>query len=54
MFEIEQGGIYELLFPYTDLSETKYRSALALAKLYTLGDMCFAFITAAELQALNL
>ena len=42
---IQQGGIYKLLFPYTDLTGKKYRPALALTPEDDLGDAKFVFIT---------
>lgn len=42
---IQQGGIYKLPFPYTDLSEQKYRPALAITSPDSTGDVRFVFIT---------
>ncbi len=48
MLNIQQGGIYKLPFPYTDLSETKYRPALAITPSDNAGDARFVFITTTE------
>ena len=42
---IQQGGIYKLPFPYTDLSDQKYRPALAITAPDNTGDVRFVFIT---------
>lgn len=42
---IQQGGIYKLPFPYTDLSEQKYRPALAISAPDHTGDVRFVFVT---------
>jgi CDP-4-dehydro-6-deoxyglucose reductase, E1 len=42
---IQQGGIYKLPFPYTNLSEKKYRPALVVTTPDALGDARFVFIT---------
>ena len=42
---IQQGGIYKLPFPYTELTETKYRPALAITAPDATGDARFVFIT---------
>ena len=42
---IQQGGIYKLPFPYTDLSDQKYRPALAITVPDSAGDARFVFIT---------
>ena len=48
MFEIEPGGIYKLLFPGADLSDIRYRPALAIAPADSAGDVRFVFITTKE------
>ena len=42
---IQQGGIYKLPFPFTDLSEQKFRPALAITPADSSGDVRFVFIT---------
>jgi len=44
-FEISAGGIYKLPFPFSDLSASKARPALALSDPDENGDVRFAFIT---------
>ncbi|WP_241839081.1 lipopolysaccharide biosynthesis protein RfbH [Rhodoferax antarcticus] len=48
MLDIQQGGIYKLPFPYPDLSETRYRPALAITPTDSAGDARFVFITTTE------
>lgn len=42
---IQPGGIYKLPFPFTDLSDNKYRPALAISPSDVQGDARFVFIT---------
>ena len=42
---IQQGGIYKMPFPFTDLSEQKFRPALAITPADSSGDVRFVFIT---------
>jgi CDP-6-deoxy-D-xylo-4-hexulose-3-dehydrase len=42
---IQQGGIYKLPFPCTDLSDKKFRPALAITTPDNTGDARFVFIT---------
>lgn len=44
-FEISAGGIYKLPFPFSDLTASKARPALALSDPDENGDVRFAFIT---------
>lgn len=44
-YEIKVGSIYKVPYPFTDLSETKIRPALALTVADERGDAYFAFIT---------
>ena len=43
--EIQVGSIYKVAYPFTDLSRTKIRPALALTTADERGDAYFAFIT---------
>ena len=47
-FEVTAGGIYKLPFPFTDLSASKARPALALGDPDENGDVRFAFITTTQ------
>lgn len=49
--DIYPGAIYKIPFPFTDLSETKARPALALSSPDIYGDVRFVFITTAPPQA---
>ena len=42
---IRQGGIYKLPFPFTDLTNQKFRPALAITEPDSAGDARFVFIT---------
>ncbi|MCK5665643.1 MAG: DegT/DnrJ/EryC1/StrS family aminotransferase, partial [Thiotrichaceae bacterium] len=42
---VTEGGIYKVPFPFSDLSEKKYRPALALDNPNQHGDIRFMFIT---------
>jgi len=42
---VQQGGIYKLPFPYTDLAQQKFRPALAITAPDSTGDARFVFIT---------
>ena len=48
MFEVTAGGIYKLPFPFTDLTASKARPALALGDPDENGDVRFAFITTTQ------
>jgi len=46
-----EGCIYKVPFPFTDLSKTKYRPALALDNPDANGDVRFMFITATPVES---
>ncbi len=43
--KITTGKIYKIPFPFTDLTETKIRPALAITDSHAYGDAEFLFIT---------
>ena len=48
--KVNESCIYTIPFPFTDLSDIKYRPALALDNPDHLGDVRFLFITTTPIE----
>ncbi len=52
-YKINIGTIYKIPYPFTDLSQSKVRPALALSENDNHGDVRFAFITSKQYESLD-